>query len=182
MADKKEKAIKYFVTPALTSGKEGLFDSDKTDLFIALNGRSDITAALVASDQSKVDGTVAEWAVQPIAARAHMIFAGYSQVSFGGLRTACGIFEMGLVAAYRYGARRVTIPVSANQFRGDLEALTRVLRCRVDRFVEQHPDAALCEVEILCNKSNLKKIEQALEPEGQLCDKCFHKKTESKAS
>lgn len=175
MANSKEKSIKFIVTPALTSGQEGLFDADKTDLFIALNGRSDITASLVASDQSKVDATVAEWAVQPIAARAHLIFAGYSQVSFGGLRTACGIFEMGLASAYRYGARRVTIPVSSNQFRGDLEALTRVLRCRVERFVESHPDSALVEVEILCTKSNFKKVKQALEPNDQLCDKCFHK-------
>lgn len=176
MATSKDKKFKFIFTPALTPGQEDKFDADKTDLFIALNGRSDITASLVSSDQAKTDATVAEFAVQPIAARAHLIFAGYSQISFGGMRTACGIFEMGLVAAHRYGAKRVTVPISSNQFRGDLDKLAAVLRCRVDRFVENHPDTSLVEMEILCSKSDLAKIKSAMNPKGQLCDHCFHKK------
>lgn len=179
MAKSKETSAKFIFTPALTPGQENKFDSDKTDLFIALNGRSDIIASLLASDRSKVDATVAEYAIQPIAARAHLIFAGYSQVSFGGLRTACGIFEMGLEAAHRYNAKRVTFPISTNQYRGDLKFLAATLRCRIDRFCENNPGTTVCEFEILCQKDQLSQLKQAMNPKGQICDSCFHKQHKS---
>ena len=176
MTDSKRPNIDFIITPALSSGSEGKFDADATDFLVAFNARGDIFNCIEASDELETESFVRDNSEHRVAAKTHMVLTGFQQVTPGNIRVACGIYQIALDTARRMKAKRITILLSKQQFRGSIKQLAALIKCRTDHFMDSAADdESLREVELLCRNSDVENSRAGLESTtSPLCRTCFH--------
>ncbi len=171
---KATKQIKFILNPALSAGFEGGFDADCTDLLVAFNARGDVIRCLEASDYEARQRMIEDHIENKVAASARLVLTGFQRIVPDNIRVACGIFQVALETAEKLKAKRISVLVSSQQFRGNLEQLASVIKCRTNHFCSAHPELALEEIEILCRNSAKEAIQKGLNQNDSACITCFN--------
>ncbi|MBX9694778.1 MAG: hypothetical protein K2Z81_20490 [Cyanobacteria bacterium] len=172
-AQKQTKQIKFILNPALSAGFEGSFDADATDMLVAFNAKGDVIRCLEASDYESDKRLIEDHIENKVAASTRLVLTGFQRITPNNIRVACGIFEVALETAAKLKAKRISVLVSSQQFRGNLEQLASVIKCRTNHFCSAHPDLVLEEIEILCRNSTKAAIQRGLDQNDSVCNACF---------